>query len=147
MPNAERRPRRRPGENRERLLQAGISAFGLYGYQGASTSDIAARAGVPQPHVYTNFRTKQELFLACVSRAAELLGEAGPDGDGDGDEQAARLMLQAVAALGTEGSLGGELGERLTVLRASIGEQAFESLLLRGARGLLPAVPAPSGRR
>lgn len=143
MPNAERRPRRRPGENRERLLQAGISAFGLYGYQGASTSAIAARADVPQPHVYTSFRTKQELFVACVSRAAELLVEAGADGD----EQAARLILQAVAALGTEGPLGVELRERLTALRASIGEQAFESLLLRGARELLPAVAAPSARR
>ena len=74
----ERRARRKPGENRERLLQAGLHEFGLYGYQGASTARIAARADVPQPHVYANFSGKAELFLACLDSAFELLGSPQP---------------------------------------------------------------------
>lgn len=68
-----RRVRRRPGENRERLLTAGITVFGTHGYHGAQTAGIAALADVPQPHVYANFSTKQELFLACTERVCELL--------------------------------------------------------------------------
>ncbi|MBP1325346.1 AcrR family transcriptional regulator [Leucobacter exalbidus] len=67
----ERRARRKPGENRARLVQAGLHEFGLYGYQGASTARIAARAEVPQPHVYTNFTGKPELFLACLDEALD----------------------------------------------------------------------------
>ncbi|QIM18414.1 helix-turn-helix transcriptional regulator [Leucobacter coleopterorum] len=68
-----RRPRRRPGQNHELLIEAGIVEFGLYGYQGASTSAIAVRAEVPQPHVYANFATKQELFLECFLRVSTLI--------------------------------------------------------------------------
>ena len=67
----ERRPRRKPGENRERLVKAGLIEFGLHGYHGASTSAIAARAGVPQPHLYASFDTKLALFLACAELAVE----------------------------------------------------------------------------
>lgn len=62
----ERRARRKPGENRARLLEAGLIEFGLFGYHGASTSSIAERAGVPQPHVYANFGSKKDLFVACL---------------------------------------------------------------------------------
>lgn len=69
----ERRARRRPGQNRERLLEAGLIEFGLFGYHGAVTAAIAQRADVPQPHVYANFTGKQELFLACLAVASERL--------------------------------------------------------------------------
>lgn len=69
------RPRRRPGENRERLIEAGLIEFGLFGYHGASTAGIAARAEVPQPHVYASFPSKGALFLAVVRRVAERLAE------------------------------------------------------------------------
>lgn len=81
--SGERRARRPPGENRERLLTAGILEFGRHGYRGASTTAIAARAEVPQPHVYTNFRTKQELFLGCLTRAVVLLTESARESTGD----------------------------------------------------------------
>lgn len=92
----ERRARRKPGENRERLLQAGLHEFGLYGYQGASTARIAARADVPQPHVYANFSDKFSLFLACLDRAFELLASTKP---ARGDVSTSELMIfQALAA-------------------------------------------------
>lgn len=136
----ERRSRRRPGENRERLLAAGILEFSLHGYRGTSTTVIAALAEVPQPHVYTNFRTKQELFLGCLARAAESLrGETftPPHGALAYDSEAlARLLLQAVSALGEE-SLRAELEPQLRGFREALGAAEFEALLLRGARSLL----------
>ncbi|MBK0421382.1 helix-turn-helix transcriptional regulator [Leucobacter sp. CSA2] len=77
----ERRPRRRPGENREQLVKAGLIEFGLHGYHGASTAAIARRAGVPQPHVYASFPTKLALFEACATRALDLLDGSADPGD------------------------------------------------------------------
>ena len=71
----ERRARRKPGENRERLIEAGLIEFGLFGFHGASTARIAARAGVPQPHVYAHFATKQELFLAVCIFAVDIVAD------------------------------------------------------------------------
>ena len=85
--SAPARPRRRPGENRERLIEAGLIEFGLFGYHGASTAGIAARAEVPQPHVYASFPSKGELFLAVVRRVAERLAgptALAPAGTGEG---------------------------------------------------------------
>lgn len=125
----ERRPRRRPGENREQLVKAGLIEFGLHGYHGASTAAIARRAGVPQPHVYASFPTKLALFEACAARALDVLdgpahhgdavqgstiparsaapkaapvSGAAPASDGDGlssEEAASLLLYQLVAVL------------------------------------------------
>lgn len=70
---SERRARRRPGENRERLIEAGLIEFGLFGFHGASTAAIAARAEVPQPHVYSNFINKQALFLETCAAATRMV--------------------------------------------------------------------------
>lgn len=69
-----RRPRRKPGENRAVLLEAGTIEFGLRGFAAAQTSAIARRAGVSQPNVYANFASKQELFLACLRTVADREG-------------------------------------------------------------------------
>lgn len=99
----QRRPRRRPGENRERLLEAGLIEFGLFGYHGASTSAIAARADVPQPHLYASFATKRDLFLSCCARAFAVPADDARDAKaGDTAEPHTgrnRLLLQAVAVV------------------------------------------------
>lgn len=132
-----RRPRRKPGENRELLIEAGLVEFGLLGYSGTSTAAIAARADVPQPHVYANFSTKQELFLACFERVANLVQTAPTASH-------ARFLYQAVAAVGDE-QLSAELLSGITALKEGVGEQAFFELLNAGAAAhlLLPHSPLP----
>jgi len=129
----ERRARRRPGENRKRLLEAGLIEFGLFGFHGASTAGIAARAGVPQPHVYASFATKQELFLACVELAcAGVRDRAGVDVP----RPLQRIVLQALSAVrdpALNDALSGELGG----LHSCIGEVRFAALLSAAAAGLL----------
>lgn len=126
---SERRTRRRPGENRERLQEAGLIEFGLFGYHGTSTGRIAARAEVPQPHVYANFRTKQDLFLACLELALPCLAIGR-------DDAAAELFLyQAYAAAGTP-ELRAQLTSPLRRISDELGEAALAALLLRAARVL-----------
>ncbi|WP_449283303.1 TetR/AcrR family transcriptional regulator [Leucobacter sp.] len=135
----ERRARRRPGENRKRLLEAGLIEFGLFGFSAASTSGIAARAEIPQPHLYASFTTKQELFLACVERLEEELSESQPAAHSATPRDVLlRFLYQAVAAAHDPG-MHDALLPRLSLLRASLGESRFEALVAAGARALIDA--------
>ena len=70
--------------------------FAERGLHGASTEEIARRAGISQPYVFRLFGTKKELYRAVVARcfretlemfqrAAEgLRGRGGAGGDGGG---------------------------------------------------------------
>ncbi len=53
---------------REEILDAALQEFGERGLHGASTEDIARRAGISQPYVFRLFGTKKELFRAVVAR-------------------------------------------------------------------------------
>jgi AcrR family transcriptional regulator len=53
---------------REEILDAAGAVFAEFGFAGASTEDIAARAGISQPYVFRLFGTKKELFKAVVAR-------------------------------------------------------------------------------
>jgi AcrR family transcriptional regulator len=54
------------GSSREQLLQAAARVFAKHGYNGASTSAIAAEAGFSKGALYWNFASKQELFFALL---------------------------------------------------------------------------------
>jgi AcrR family transcriptional regulator len=76
--------RRRPGEGREaakrrtreEILRAAAEVFTRKGFHGASVDDVAAAAGFTKGAVYSNFSSKDELFLALLDdrwgREAEL---------------------------------------------------------------------------
>jgi AcrR family transcriptional regulator len=53
---------------REEILDAALVEFAERGLEGASTEDIARRAGISQPYVFRLFGTKKELFKAVVAR-------------------------------------------------------------------------------
>jgi AcrR family transcriptional regulator len=53
---------------REEILDAAMLEFAERGFHGASTEDIARRAGISQPYVFRLFGTKKELFRAVVAR-------------------------------------------------------------------------------
>ena len=52
----------------EEILDAALEEFAQRGLHGASTEDIARRAGISQPYVFRLFGTKKELYLAVVAR-------------------------------------------------------------------------------
>src|SRR5512133_575759 len=53
---------------REEILDAALEVFAQKGLHGASTEEIAKRAGISQPYVFRLFGTKKELYLAGVAR-------------------------------------------------------------------------------
>jgi AcrR family transcriptional regulator len=55
-------------ERRDQVLDAALVEFAERGYEGASTEDIARRAGISQPYLFRLFGTKKELFKAAVAR-------------------------------------------------------------------------------
>jgi AcrR family transcriptional regulator len=53
---------------REEILEAAFAVFAERGLHGASTEEIARRAGISQPYVFRLFGTKKELYRAVVVR-------------------------------------------------------------------------------
>ena len=65
----EPRVRKSAEERREEILAVAVRHFAIGGLHGTSTEAIAREAGISQPYLFRLFRTKKELFLACVDRA------------------------------------------------------------------------------
>jgi AcrR family transcriptional regulator len=53
---------------RDDVLDAALVEFAERGFEGASTEDIARRAGISQPYLFRLFGTKKELFKASAAR-------------------------------------------------------------------------------
>jgi TetR/AcrR family transcriptional regulator, regulator of cefoperazone and chloramphenicol sensitivity len=57
-------------ETRARIVSAALTLFGLRGFEGASTRDIADLAGVNAPALRYHFTNKEGVYLACVEHIA-----------------------------------------------------------------------------
>jgi TetR/AcrR family transcriptional regulator len=69
----ERAPRSPVDPARDRILAAAIELFSERSFDGASTREIAARAGVTQPLLNYHYRSKDELWRAAVDSLFDLL--------------------------------------------------------------------------
>jgi AcrR family transcriptional regulator len=72
----EPRTRKSAEERREEILSVALRHFAIGGLHGTSTEAIAREAGISQPYLFRLFRTKKELFLACVDRAHAQVRDA-----------------------------------------------------------------------
>jgi len=61
---------------RERILAAALDLFSERSFEGATTREIAARAGVTQPLLNYHFKTKDELWRAAVDGLFDELDAA-----------------------------------------------------------------------
>ena len=79
--------RKSKDERREEILDAAVEIFADKGLHGASTDEIARRAGISQPYIFRLFGTKKELYIAGVSRCfrqtLELMQRAAEGKRGD----------------------------------------------------------------
>ena len=90
-PTPERVPRPRKDEVRGRVLRAAGEVFAGRGFAAASLDQVAAAAGFTKGAVYSNFGSKDELFLALM------------------EAEGARRIDAVEAALRTTGDLSGAL--------------------------------------
>ncbi len=58
-------------ETRAKVLDAATETFQERGYFAASMGEISDRAGFSQGAIYSSFKGKEDLFLACVARLAD----------------------------------------------------------------------------
>jgi len=92
----EQRVRKSAEERREEILAVAIRHFAIGGLHGTSTDAIAREAGISQPYLFRLFRTKKELFIACVDRANERVRDAFRRAAADaGDEDRLKAMGHA----------------------------------------------------
>jgi len=61
----------RGDETRQRIIEAAIDLFGEHGFDGASTRDIASRAGVNAPALQYYFENKEGVYRACAEALAD----------------------------------------------------------------------------
>ena len=85
---------------RDEVLDAAMIEFAERGFEGASTEDIARRAGISQPYLFRLFGTKKKLFTASVARclreALEMFQRAA---EGKRGEDALKAIGQAYLAM------------------------------------------------
>jgi AcrR family transcriptional regulator len=81
---------------RDEVLDAAMFEFADHGFEGASTEDIARRAGISQPYLFRLFGTKKELFKASVARCLrETLEMFQRAAEGKRGEEALHAIGQA----------------------------------------------------
>ncbi|MBL3699380.1 TetR/AcrR family transcriptional regulator [Leucobacter luti] len=64
-------PSARRQETRTRLMDAAVEVFAEDGLQGAAVETISARAGFTRGAFYSNFESKEQLFLELLTREFE----------------------------------------------------------------------------
>jgi AcrR family transcriptional regulator len=60
-------------QTRERIVEAAVSAFSERGFRGASTREIASRAGANQGLITYHFRSKEQLWRAAADHVFRRL--------------------------------------------------------------------------
>lgn len=91
-----RAPRPRRDEVRSQVLAAAAGVFAQRGFAGATIDDVAAAAGFTKGAVYSNFESKDELFLALMdaqvsARLQRVLAEVPSGGKRAAEEIGDRL--------------------------------------------------------
>ena len=96
-------------DTQRRLLTAALEVFSEKGYDGASTAEIAARAGVAEKTLFAQFKTKSELLARTLRPSVFLLVEP----------RAIDRVREAVAPEGKtlEQVLGALMADRLDLAR------------------------------
>lgn len=78
---------------RERLLRAAVAACVELGYEGITLSDIARRADVSTPAVYSHFSGKAALLVEAIKHELHAISRISLPGEA-GLREIARLWLQ-----------------------------------------------------
>jgi len=73
MKTATRKRAQQREETRDRIVDAAVSAFSERGFRGASTREIASRAGTNQGLITYHFKSKDELWRAAADRIFGML--------------------------------------------------------------------------
>jgi TetR/AcrR family transcriptional regulator len=106
-------------DRRARILEAARSIFAEFGFRGATTAEIAERAGIPKANLHYYYPTKEALYRAVTEEVLHAWLEAASSFD-ESDDPA-----EAIAAY---------IGAKMDMARADpVGSRIWASEILRGA--------------
>jgi TetR/AcrR family transcriptional regulator len=92
------------GKRREQLIQVAVDLFSRKGFNGTTTREIAAAAGVTEAIIFRHFATKEQLYTAIIDRrlnapdAAVWIAGLRAAMDRDDDEAVIRHLINAIVA-------------------------------------------------
>jgi len=148
-------------QTRERLLEAGLQVFSRRGYYAASVDEIAAEAGFSKGAVYSNFESKEDLFLALIDQRFAKDAETYPgisnfmvdrlqSGDGPdfkfsvmADRTWNILMVEFFLLAMRDKTNRDKLASRLEQLRGIMAENLSTIYAKRGKKPMLPIEELP----
>ncbi len=85
-------------DRRQQILEAALDVFAQLDLEGATTKEIAARAGVTPGLIYFYFPGKEELFFAAFEhQAGQAFGQLDLSEEAAGDEPPECVMRQVVS--------------------------------------------------
>jgi AcrR family transcriptional regulator len=112
-------PERRRQQTRDYLLRAAEEVFAARGFHGASLDEVAAVAGFTKGAVYSNFKNKDDLFLALLeSRSAlelDALRATVADSESTGGDDLSRFVALIRNQLASAGHIWGPLYQEFSV--------------------------------
>jgi AcrR family transcriptional regulator len=141
MPRAKRPTRaQQQAHTRAQLIKAAAGVFARRGFQAATVEEIAEQAGYSHGAVYSNFKGKEELFLAAfeqymtqriaeVTQATEVEGSFAERARAAADQWMQRftedretflLHLEFMIHAARNPKLSKQLGQRMAALRLEI---------------------------
>ena len=148
-------------QTRERLLEAGLQVFSRSGYYAASVDEIAAEAGFSKGAVYSNFESKEDLFLALIDQRFAKDAETYPGignfmvdrlqtGDGSDFKSSVMadrtwniLMVEFFLLAMRDKTNRDKLASRLEQLRGIMAENLSTIYAKRGKKPMLPIEELP----
>ncbi len=134
---AESRTKSRIGEaNIEKILDAGLAVFSRFGLHGSRTDQIADAAGMSKPNLLYYFRTKEDLYVAVLTRTLDRWLDALADIDPAADP---RDALSAYVKRKLEFSRDFPEQSRLFAMEIIQGASALEDALKRDLAPLVDA--------
>lgn len=95
-------PRLSAPQRRDQLIEVAVDLFSRKGFNGTTTREIAAAAGVTEAVIFRHFETKEDLYTAIIDRrlnspdAAKWVAELRAVMDRNDDEAVIRLLLSAI---------------------------------------------------
>jgi AcrR family transcriptional regulator len=145
-------PTRKRAQTVARLLDAAVAAIADKGFQRASLDEIAARAGLTKGAIYSNFGSKEDLFLAVAATRSVGFGASAQPGQSMktifkkiGEDCAATLPeARAQAAFTAEFLLYVLTHEEMRLRVAERAEARFSAPPPNGVEQYLKATGRPS---
>lgn len=92
-------------ERRQQLIRVAVDLFSRKGFNGTTTREIAAAAGVTEAIIFRHFETKEHLYTAIIDQrldspdAAEWISELRSAMDRDDDQAVIRQLINAIIGL------------------------------------------------